>query len=295
MRNIYDYNANHEAALLEIIVNFHNKTLSISICSIVNDIVSRGNSHAILDQLFERAGAPGDPPDTSHQAKWKQWLKRASDHPMCDAHSVLGRVIEEFMEVLPVKGSFRYDEDIEFYTTNKHRLEEAPREEGLKYAKGGIVKSTVQGFGTKALEKAFEKHDFNSLEVEFRRALDSVDADPGSAITAACAILEAFFIVYLERHSIDLPNKKSIKPLWTKVQSHLGLDPKGKDDQDILKILSGMSSIVDGIGAFRTHNGSAHGGGKLRYKTQPRHARLTINAAHTLAFFLIETWEAKIK
>lgn len=272
-------------------MNFQNKTLSISICSIVNDIVSRGNSHATLDELFVRAGAPGEPPDASHQAKWKQWLKRASDDPMCDAHLVLGKVIEEFMEVPPLKGSFGYDEDVVFYTTSKHRLEEALCEDRLKYAKGGIIKSTVQGFGTKALEEAFEKHDFHSLEVEFGRALDSVDADPGSAITAACAILEAFFIVYLERHSIDLPNKKSIKPLWSQVQTHLGLEPKGQNDQDILKILSGISSIVDGIGAFRTHNGSAHGGGKLRYKTQPRHARLTINAAHTLAFFLIETWE----
>lgn len=273
-------------------MDFQNKTLSISICSVVNDIVAQGNSHATLDELFKGAGAPGEPPDMSHQAKWKQWLKRASDDPNCDAHSVLGKVIEEFMEVIPTKGHNECD-DIADYETKKQRLEEVLCEGGLKYAKGGIIKSTVQGFGTKALEEVFEKHDFHSLEVEFGRALESVDADPGSAITAACAILEAFFTVYLERHSIDLPKKKSIKPLWGKVQAHLGLDPKGQDDQDILKILSGISSIVDGIGAFRTHNGSAHGGGKLRYKTQPRHARLTISSAHTLALFLIETWEAK--
>ena len=56
-----------------------------------------------------------------------------------------------------------------------------------------------------------------------------------------------------------------------------------------------MSSIVDGIGAFRTHAGSAHGGGKLRYNVQSRHAKLTVNASHTLALFLIETWEHKYK
>jgi hypothetical protein len=34
-------------------------------------------SHATLDALFEAAGAPGPPPDLSHETKWKTWLFRA--------------------------------------------------------------------------------------------------------------------------------------------------------------------------------------------------------------------------
>jgi hypothetical protein len=92
-----------------------------------------------------------------------------------------------------------------------------------------------------------------------------------------------------------LPDKQSIKPLWTVVQKDLGFDPKDQSDQDVLRVLSGLASIVDGTGAFRTHAGSAHGGGAYRYRVHPRHARLVVNAAHTLATFVIETWDAKAK
>ena len=56
-----------------------------------------------------------------------------------------------------------------------------------------------------------------------------------------------------------------------------------------------MISVVDGIGAFRTHAGSAHGGGGLRYRVRARHANLVVNSAQTLALFLIETWEEREK
>jgi hypothetical protein len=65
--------------------------LSITICSIVGDIVS--GSHDTLNELFITAGAPGDPPAASHGSKWKKWLKKASDDPECDSHLVLGRII----------------------------------------------------------------------------------------------------------------------------------------------------------------------------------------------------------
>lgn len=50
-------------------------------------------------------------------------------------------------------------------------------------------------------------------------------------------------------------------------------------DSDIQKILTGLASIVDGISAFRTHLGSAHRGGELRYAVQPRHVKLTVNSS----------------
>jgi hypothetical protein len=58
----------------------------------------------------------------------------------------------------------------------------------------------------------------------------------------------------------------------------------------LVKILGGVASVVDGIGALRTHTGSAHGRGRHAYRVEPRHARLAIHAAHTLTTFLIETW-----
>jgi hypothetical protein len=69
-------------------------------------------------------------------------------------------------------------------------------------------------------------------------------------------------------------------------------EPEKMQEDDVRKVLLGLGSIVDGIGALRTHKGSAHGHEKS-YKLKPRHARLTSHAAFTLAVFIIETWEQR--
>jgi hypothetical protein len=276
-----------------------NTKISMPICSVVNSILS--GSHTTLDALFISAGAPGDPPDLAHHSKWKMWLKQASDDPNTDALSMLGKLIEEFMEVEPIESEstfnsiFGFESETETYKKNKDRLVDILEKDGLSYRKGGIIQEIPKGFGIENLSEALKNKDFHALDVEFGRALENVSKDPASAITAACSILEALFTVYLEKNMIELPTKRSIKPLWSKVQKDLGIDPQSKSDSDIQKILSGLASIVDGVGAFRTHSGSAHGGGKLRYSVQPRHAKLTVSSSHTLALFVIETWEQRNK
>jgi hypothetical protein len=90
-----------------------------------------------------------------------------------------------------------------------------------------------------------------------------------------------------------LPNKQTIGPLWTEVAKHLGLSPGQLADDDLKQILSGLFSVVNGIGALRTHEGSAHGHGVKAYKITARHARLAVHAAHTTAVFILETWTAR--
>ena len=94
-------------------------------------------------------------------------------------------------------------------------------------------------------------------------------------------------------HHATLETPFSIQPLWKAVQPHLGLDPRAIEDGDLKQILSGLSSITHGLGAFRTHVGSAHGRGRAAYRVSQRHARLVVNASHTLAMFIIETWDAR--
>jgi hypothetical protein len=101
--------------------------------------------------------------------------------------------------------------------------------------------------------------------------------------------------IYIEDENLEMPAAKTIKPLWGVVSKHLGLEPAAMPDDDLKRILSGMSSIVDGVGALRTHAGSAHGAGRKQYRPQSRHARLAINSAHTLAMFILETWEARTR
>ncbi len=69
----------------------------------------------------------------------------------------------------------------------------------------------------------------------------------------------------------------------------MALDPSAMPDPDLKPILGGLSAIVDGIGSWRTHKGSAHGGGRKVYRPELRHARLAAHAAHTLVAFVLET------
>ena len=120
--------------------------------------------------------------------------------------------------------------------------------------------------------------------------MENVETDPPAAITAACSILESLCKVYIEDNDLEMPSKQSITPLWKVVSKDLGFDPSAVEDGDLKKILSGLTSAVDGIGSLRTHTGSAHGHVKKSYRIQARHARLAIHASHTLVVFVLETW-----
>jgi Abortive infection C-terminus len=248
-------------------------------------------SHRLLNALFAENGAPGDPPEGSCASKATEWLKRANQDPEVDALELLGGVLEEFMEA-----------DIPRQLLTIERLEEQRRrvsvllgKHGLDYRQGGRIFGGKTGAPTRSLESVLRARDIGALDVEFDRALSNVETDPPAAVTAACAIVEAFCKIYIEDENLELPIEQTVKPLWKIVQKHLGLDPAQLADDDLKRILTGLASVVDGLGAFRTHVGSAHGRGSRAYKPSPRHARLACHSAHTLVAFALETWDVRRK
>src|SRR4051812_25894310 len=109
-----------------------NVRLSRGLCAVVASVLS--GSHATLDRLFSSAGAPGEPPDLSHESKWKQWLFLAGQDRSTDSLSVLGSVLEEFMDVSPVDKQAR-----EEWLEKRKRVVEALETDGLRYYQGGRV------------------------------------------------------------------------------------------------------------------------------------------------------------
>lgn len=59
------------------------------------------------------------------------------------------------------------------------------------------------------------------------------------------------------------------------------------------QILGGLTSVAKGIGALRTHGGDAHGREHSHSRLDTRTANFAINAASSIALFLIETWELR--
>lgn len=243
-------------------------------------------NHTRLNALFSEFGAPGDPPDGNCVTKCTSWLKRANEDGSVDPSALLGGVLQNFMEVEP---AFT-DQDLDL---RRERVQKILAKYGLAYRMGGCIIEAGIGTPTRSLDDLLRARDLTSLEREFQRALGSVDTDPPASVTAACAIIEALCKVYIEDQQLAVPSEQTVKPLWAVVQKDLGLDPASIEDNDLKRILSGLVSIVDGLGAFRTHVGSAHGRGRRGYHLHARHARLVIHAAHTLVSFVIETWDSR--
>jgi len=142
--------------------------------------------------------------------------------------------------------------------------------------------------------------DFDTVQMEIARALPNLQDDPEDAVTAACSLIEAVCRSILIELGLPLPPRKDIDGLIRAVQESLNLSPGRSDlpaavEADVRQILSGLTSVAKGIGALRTHGGDAHGREKGFRRIDPRIARLAINAASSLALFLIETWERQEK
>jgi hypothetical protein len=261
--------------------------LPIPVCSIVGDVLgSYFYSHGRLNRLFYEAGAVGEVPEGNCVQKCQTWLKRMhSDLPHPSA--VLGKVLEEFMEV---DSSFKPEEQ----NAGRQKITDVLGRHGLSYHTGGLILGATTALATKSLKQVLKDRDLSGVDKEFERALANVDKDPPAAITAASSILESLFKVYIEDNNVaEIPGDQSLKPLWKAASKHLGLDPAAVEDDDLKKILAGMISLVDGIASLRTHTGSAHGQGRRSYRPQARHARLAVNASHTLVAFFIETWDER--
>lgn len=242
--------------------------------------------HHSIETLFYEAGASGDVPEGNCQRKTADWLVREGKSDPSKALSILGKVIEEFMDGDFTRNSSDKEKD-------KTRLVAALERYSLAYGFGGNIYGSAVTAPSRTLGEKLREISIAEIEDEFNRAHRSVDADPPAAVTAACAIVEALCKTYISEQGLALPANQTIKPLWSVVSKDLKLSPDSVDDDDLKRILSGLTSIIDGIGAYRTHAGSAHGHSHRKYKVAPRHARLAVHAAHTLCLFVMETWQVR--
>lgn len=68
---------------------------------------------------------------------------------------------------------------------------------------------------------------------------------------------------------------------------------EAKAASSIKQILGSLSSVVQGIAEVRNEYGSGHGKDRKFKGLQPRHAKLAVGAASTLAIYLLETHKLK--
>jgi hypothetical protein len=252
------------------------------------EVISENETHAAIDSLFSYAGAPGEPPEGSKPVKIQEWLRRINKDNSIDPLKILGRILEKYMEEsIHDIDSFHNSE-----TDNQIKIKRVLTQYNLHYERGGMSSTSISSL-SHSLKNHIENLNIPTIEQEFKRALLNVDSNPRDAVSAASNILESLCKIYIEEEKLDVPAKQDLKPIWNIVCKDLGLDPSILEDNDLKSILSGLFAIVNGIGALRTHASSAHGAGKKSYKLEPRHAKLAIHSAHTVALFILETWQHK--
>ena len=270
------------------------KQIPAPVIAVLSDNLPDIETHASLDNLLLHADAPGDPPEGSKPVKTQAWLRRINKESKFPL-SVLGKLIESHMEI-PEQD----EEDISLFGTPspnpkkqlKEKLQSILQRCNLSYISGGVI-TDGSSAPSKSLADLIKGRDIPAIEAEFTRAIDNVNSEPREAVSAACNILESIFKTYIEDEGLPKPKKQDLQNVWKLVRDDLGFNPNLVQDTDLKKILSGIFSVVDGIGAFRTHASSAHGQGRKTYNLKPRHARLAIHSAHTLALFILETWDEK--
>ncbi len=262
-----------------------NKIPNSVVGAVSSVIAAHYYSHSVLNSLFMESGAPGDIPLGNCETKCSAWLKRCNEDPTVDPLAVLGLVIQKFMDQEPSN----YQPAI---VEGQKRIRESLARNQLTYQVNGFIALAGSSVATKTLSYYLKAGDFASIEVEFARAIEQLDRDPHAAITAASSIIEAVCKTYIETFGLEMPSNQSISPVWRIVQTHLGLNLDATLREDQKRILQGLASIVDGVGSYRTHIGSAHGRGISPPKITVWEARLAVNASHSLVTFVMELWHS---
>lgn len=166
---------------------------------------------------------------------------------------------------------------------------------------GLAIRLVAVGQASPVLEKlggVVDTISFDTVRRDIDRALVSVNQDPEDAVTAACSAVESVCRSIIIELGEPLPAKKDVQGLYNAVKKPLALDAGRTDidtqiEADVRTILGGLSTVIGGIGALRTHAGDAHGRERGFVRIDARIASLALHSASTVSLFLIETWQRK--
>lgn len=145
-----------------------------------------------------------------------------------------------------------------------------------------------------AVRHAKAVFDADYVNTQITRMEAAVDPDPALAIGTAKELVETTCKAILEARSKPPPKAADLPKLVRLVSEELHLVPEGVPDssrasETIRRVLGSLGTLVDGIAELRNAYGTGHGQAPRARGLGPRHAKLVVGAAATLAVFLYET------
>lgn len=146
---------------------------------------------------------------------------------------------------------------------------------------------------TRGTESILSVFDTEHVNVCWDRAIARRESDPEGAITAARALLETVCKHICAEFGDVSDSVLELPELYSRASRHLRLAPSQYTEEAFRRILGGCSNIVSTMANIRNRIGDAHGVEPQAVRPAPRHARLVVNLAGSMALFLIETLEAR--
>lgn len=145
-----------------------------------------------------------------------------------------------------------------------------------------------------ALKTHAKNLDASHLAGQIRRIEASVDSDPDLAIGTAKELIETVCKTILAERGQPISGTPDIPTLTKATFKVLKLVPDDVPDaargsETIKRLLSNLGTVGNGLAELRGLYGSGHGKHARTSGLKPRHAKLAVGAAASLATFLFET------
>lgn len=269
-----------------------------AVISIISEIYQSRYTRKRLENLFLTASAPEEIPSGNKYDMITDWLRlinQKSPNPL----KVLGILLEDFLERDAIPNSY-FDEgySIEKLREEQEKIKGTLLQSGLNYSNDGSISINEGAISIKlSLQERILKQGLSTIEQESKRALNTLSSDPRAAILYAGNMLESSIKAYLDRNNVIYKEKDTLSDVWNKFVEYLGINPKNFDDNGLKQISSGLFQIVHGTMYLRNKKSAAHGKSEVQLQEiyiKPRHARLVVNSAHTLASYIVELIENSI-
>lgn len=120
------------------------------------------------------------------------------------------------------------------------------------------------------------------------RAMEDVEQHNfDSAITKSRTLLEEIFCYVIEQKNQTPSEGGNIGNLFKQVKDLYNMHTDPNTDKRVKNLITGLNSLVSAIAEMRNKDSDSHGVGAKRINIDEHHARLFVNAAMTMADFIL--------
>lgn len=173
--------------------------------------------------------------------------------------------------------------------TAVNKLNEFLGYDGFELKKLGHSYRVIDLKGMMVEPETISETEHERVRVQIEKCQNKIEnQDYDGAITNARTMVEEIMIKVIEEHEgKEIKNSGDLMKLYKEVKKILNLNPdKSLFSPTIVQILSGLNSIVNGLAGLSNDYGDRHANKNIASK---HHAKLAVNAAMTLADFLIDS------